>query len=709
MPDITLVRDLAAFAVTFLLSGWLLGLAIFPGTVGAQLRLQLSLSLSVPATLLISVPALITHQLTLRVYLLSLTVLMLVAAGTVTMSGRAVSGIHIRIKHRSKVHINWLYLTGCVVAVALGWLTVYRPQMAILEPNGELPHGPVTWYYLWLVSETISSRGIPSTIAEWGTMRSFPVEYAASTIHAAITSVLGGGFDMTFAQRYRLVEVGLAIAAFYALWRRWLPAWWAWTGALLMLSTSYLSGKFLGSAPETFGFTLVAWSAWLFDQSLDRRSYRWGAITGFVSAIAFLAHAEVWLLTVPLWGGILLSRLLPHIVSRRSLAVKRWRLSTARRVALITRPLLLAVISVLVFATVWVGGGLVTGNLARVLDLTSRIKSSSGTTHQGQDPTWQLVAAMTDPRLLNIPPPNVFSQIIDSVWSRTIFPGLNLGDTDVRIALGVAIVLITMALRWAPRAAVRGAVTWMVFGVGVYVIVAALTGFYHTYIPQRAATRLREYDALLLVGVLSGIGWLVTATTHRVLVVLLRRYRREPKKWTPWVLALTNLAVAVVMFVKVTPLHTGTYREYNIALNPAVYDSLKWMRKHLPTGTVILAAGYTQGTIGEVGGMNGWIDGRAPYLESPAWRDGATRRLLNIRTYFLDPTANQKLLPAQVDYILAGPQPLGTAFPVNIASLIRAPNLRFIRSWGQGMHTLGLFKVIHKPHVSGSVRLNRNQ
>ncbi len=74
-----LLGDLAALAVTFALTGWLLSLVVLPEPVGAARRAGLALSTAVPAALLAALPGLVLDRLGTTAFLLGVAGLTLLA------------------------------------------------------------------------------------------------------------------------------------------------------------------------------------------------------------------------------------------------------------------------------------------------------------------------------------------------------------------------------------------------------------------------------------------------------------------------------------------------------------------------------------------------------------------------------------------------------------------------------------------------------
>lgn len=128
------------------------------------------------------------------------------------------------------------------------------------------------------------------------------------------------------------------------------------------------------------------------------------------------------------------------------------------------------------------------------------------------------------------------------------------------------------------------------------------------------------------------------------------------------------------------------------------------MRANLPPDAVILANGYTDGALGAVSQRNGWLDGRAPYLEEPEWLGAAIRHLIDAREYFAAPDSRADLLPAEVGYVLvaARREDIGTAtaFPAPLDAFDRSPNLSLVGRFGDG--SIRLYRVIEAAPSSPS-------
>lgn len=691
MPDLSVLQQMrvaASFTLTFLLTGWILGKILVPEKQSVMTRFLLSLSLAVPATVLLGLPGFLVYRLSLSWFGAALLALCVIAVA-----------LH-RHRLRELFHPKTTWLAGwrrcaacaglLALVVGISWFGPLQVQKELLLRQGLLAGRPVQWYYVRLAKETIANMGFPATLGEWGQQRPFPTEYAVMSIHTAITARLSGTVNSVFVGEYAFVVACLILLAFFALWSRWLPRWWAFVAAALTLSLRFILGRVDSYAPEVFGLMLVLWSCWLFDVALERRSPRWGALAGLLSATAFLAHAEVWLLTAPLWIATVLGRLIPHLLAR----YRRHNLCQAPM--LMPRSLMTLMVCGLLFMLLAVGGRAVFGGANRMVSLVTLGERGADTTVPsiGQDPTWALQAAMYNPSAVTSEPGNIRRRVFGRVFIRSPYKGLDLGTTPVRVGLALAAAIAVWSLRFSPRRCSRGAITLLSFVVSLYVLAWIMLTVYHTYVPQRATARLTAYDIVVFAPFMAYLGWLAT----RFLRGLASRLwcRRRAGFWLHRSVPLASTLVpTLLLLVLFAPTFKKLDLYQNPSISPSVYRAYRWIGRNLPQDTVILTNGYTEGTLGSVSGLTGWIDGRAPFLEGSSWRYEATMRLINMRSYFLSPGIKAGLLPDQVDYVLAvrpGTKLGGAYFQTSLRNLANAPNLKRVRSFGGGR--VLLFKLV---------------
>ena len=314
LPGDELGGDLLALVTTFFLAGFLAGWIVLPSPLGGWDRLFISLALSVPATIVAAAPGVATHSLATW----NLTLGLFVLAGLAAWRTRRPLGAFIARLRRRDVRVGRpraLPAALVVLAVAVAWFTVLVPEGAEDVRDGH-PNGTIVYYHWGIVGEAVEAGGLPSTLVEWGKPREFPYEYAFSVIHGAATANLAGNSGLVLEECYRIAMVLTAIFAAFALWRRWLPSWWAYLAAILTLNVGRVETRLLVYKPEGVAFILLIWAAWLFDEAIERRSKRWGALAGLVLASSFLAHPVSSLLAAPLLGGILIGRVAPVLWRR---------------------------------------------------------------------------------------------------------------------------------------------------------------------------------------------------------------------------------------------------------------------------------------------------------------------------------------------------------------------------------------------------------
>lgn len=688
------IHDLVALLVTFVLAGWFLGLVIIPRKLDLAARCFVSLALAVPATILVGSPSLVFNRLGIPGILIPLLVLAVIAV--VRVAPRRPSLDNIRSYICSPYRLAGMGVAAG--AIAVWWAALFAPEVALHNANG-LPIRRTTWYYWWLVEEVVAKGGLPSMIHEWGSTHPFPTEYAVTTIHTAVTYALSMGPDLAFMEHYRLMVLGITIIAFYALWRRWMPSWWAVVATALTMSGIHLEARFLTYWVESFGFMLVVWSAWLLDIAFERRSKLWAILAGIVSATAFLSHAEIWLLTIGFWGGVVAGRLIPWVARHRRNLIAELRSFTARhRESTIRASVVLVMLIGMGFLGGWLGGSMLTSSIARVADITTIIRSQG---HQsarsfGQDPTWAWLNATFNPAYINSPPPDYCSQLFSDLFTRQRYARFLPPPPVSYVLAAPVLVVMSLALIRGEIKARRFTLTWIGYFVGVYFVVWLMCQVYHTYVPLRATFRLKSYDVVAIGGLFAGAAWF-TATALRLLLV---RYLKacRPSNLERMVLSVLLAAVLTVpLLYALTPINSKAYNPYSKTENTplAEYRAYKWMGENLPQNSIVLANGYTTGAIGSISGLNGWMDGRAPYLESPEWLYSATRQLLQGRAYFIHPS-DRALLPKPIDYVvvkLEGTQFTDALWWVNTSDLRNATFLKLLRTFKDNTGEVRVYKV----------------
>ncbi len=582
------------------------------------------------------------------------------------------------------------------------------PQLEVARSSG-LPRHVTVWFYVDLVEDVADKGGVPDAHREWGATHDFPSEYFVSTVHAATSAELAGGFDLELLERYRLAMVVCGLLAAFAVWRRFLPAWWALVAGSLTIAASHFATRFVSYRPETFGFVLALWSTWLFDEALERRSKRWAALAGVVSASSFLAHAEAWFLTGPLWLGILVARVaFPDARTEvpaeggtedgdedptgdrgegGATAPRR------RRIGAVVRPLTrpVAVVAVAFVASVVVltlagdGGSRVAGQAGLAEERTGPVAPIPA-----GDPTWTLHGALYREAEIGTPPPELRSIFVDKK-AREPFVGLRMQSREAQLGVLLLLLFVLPALRRRPSArAARAVLVITITAAGIVAVGMVFTFLYSTYVPQRLGPqRVIPTYGFPLAGLLAVAGWL--AATR--LSALWRRWKGPGGRVGRAVYPAATAVLSVALLLLLTPgLGGRTERLEHVApigpnLSETAHEAYEWIEENTPPDSIVMANGYTEGSIGAVSNRLGWLDGRAPYLGNEAFRADSIRKLLDARAYFRDPVAERDLLPEEVDYVLVstarGSVDLGgSRFAEGRSQVSDSLDLRLVRSFG---------------------------
>jgi len=522
-----------------------------------------------------------------------------------------------------------LALAGTAVALAL----IVLPSRAAV---GEelLPFSSTVWYYANLARETALHGAFPAELPEWGSLRPFQTDYLPVTAHTAAAFALLPDLDMRVTlEVYRLAVLAAAFAVAVLLLRRFVSTWIAVLGGCLLLATVRLEGKFLAYRPETWALVPALFALWLADRAMAERSWRLAAAAVVAAAVTWLAHAEVFLVLGPGVVGLAVARLFAS-GGRLGLRV----------------PLRTAVVPVGSLAVLMLVGGLVVGTAAsygltgelRVLGYVARDDTATkvpaappvdeippGWTFT-DDPTWDFYVAAVAPGQLGREPPATFTdrrmlpRSILHVW-----PGLD-GRAPAFLAV-LVLLLLAPLIAWPlldsrRRRAVLAAA---VFGAGLAAGAYLLFVISDTYVPMRIGPRrLFPYElvlpvvaAVVLLAFADGLlrpGW----------PALLPRGARPA--------AALALLLATGAMIAPAP---GVQLDDDLepGLTTTGYDAYRWIDANLPSDSRVLTNAYTDGSVAALARRTGIIDGRAVYLEDPAFLAESTNLVLGGRTVFLDP------------------------------------------------------------------------
>jgi hypothetical protein len=566
-----------------------------------------------------------------------------------------------------------------------------------------LPFTSTVWYYANLAARVATAGRIPATLPEWGTERAFQADYLPVTAHTAAALQLLPGDLLVQMEVYRLALLAVTVIVAATLLRRWFSSWLAVLGAVLLVSTVRLDFKLLAYKPETFGLVLVLFTLWLADRAIVERSGRLTAVAALAAGVAFLSHAEVFLLLGPGIAGIVAARLLvAQAGGRIGLALPRPREAAAA-----------AILGVAI-----VVGGLgvgALGNLAATgqLRVFGYVKGAGAAEAPApprpdevppgwtftNDPTWDFYVAAVAPAQLGREPPRSFfdrrllPRAILHVW-----PGLDGRSGALLVVLLGLLAMPLLAWPWLDPRRRRAVIGAWVFAVGLFVGSYVLFLISNTYVPARSGPRrLMPYELLLpvvsLVVVLWGLDRLLRPGWRALLP------GRGAGLAAGALLAILTVAAIVPApdpFVDDDP---------EPGLTTTGYEAYRWMDANLAPDARILANAYTDGSLAAIAGRVGIVDGRAVYLEDRAFLAESTALVLGARVVFAEPTspgAAAYLARERVDYLLvAGPGASGAdlggylPFGTDLDTLGAGGRYTLVRTFGDGR--LLLFEVKAAP------------
>ena len=666
----------------FLLPGAALGPVVLPGASTPLARVGRAAGVSLLATLLLC-------TLMARLGWLSVPVLL---ASLVGLTALGFAWRRPYLERPSDRRRRW-WLAGMAGVVLAGALVVV-PSAAAAWPD-LLPKSSTTWYYANLAQSMAQLGAIPAQLPEWGALRPFQTDYLPVTAHTAAAMLLVPGDLLTDLELYRLITLALGLLFATLLFRRWVSGWAALLGAILLLATVRLDQKFDGYRPETVALVVALFTLWVADRAFTERSPRAMAVALVGTALVFLSHAEVFLILAPALVGIAVARTLIAPGGRGSKIGLR---TAGRRPALWAPALAIGLI---------VGGGVLGAAGGWALTGESHIlgyalgqaepppadlehgrpgEVPSGWTFT-DDPTWDFYVASVAPALNGQPPPDQFTDTLMLPRSLVhIWPGL---DGRVRSGLVVLLLLtIAPALAWPFLDARRRrfVLGWALFAAGLVIGCLLLFAIADTYVPGRTpGRRLMPYLLFVPVVAMTVVLWVIgrlLAPAWRVLVPVRGRA----------LAAGLALALLTAGAVSASPLAVAGADEGDSALSQTGYDAYRWIDANLPPDTRLLANAYTDGAVAAVAHRVGIVDGRAVYLENPAFLAESTALALGARVVFGTPAApgaTSYLERERVTHLLVATNgPAGTdlggytLFDTDLEGLRADPRLRLVRSFG---------------------------
>lgn len=591
---------------------------------------------------------------------------------------------------------RWAVGAGFGAAVVLGAVLV-RSRLDV-GPS-LLPFTSTVWYYANLAARVAAAGRLPTSLPEWGAERPFQTDYLPVTAHTAAAIQLLPGDLLVQMELYRLALLAVGVIVAAVLFRRWVSSWLAVLGAILLVSTVRLDFKFLAYKPETFGLVLVLFALWLADRAIVEGSRRLAALAAVVAGVAFLSHAEVFLLLGPGIAGVVLARLLVDPaggrLGLRSPRTRSGAAALALGIAILVGGLGIGTIGNFVATGQlrvlgYVAGA---GTEGAAIEPAAADEVPAGWSASG-DPTWDFYVAAVAPGQAGRPPTSFFDRRLLPRAILHVWPGLDARSGALLVVLLALLAGPLLAWPWLDPRRRRALVAAWIFAVGLFVGSYLLFALSHTYVPARTGPRrLMPYELVLpvvsLVVVLWGLDRLLRPGWRALFP------RRGATLGAG--LLLTVLTIAAIVPAP-DPIVDDAPEP---GLTTVGYDAYRWLDANVPADARILANAYTDGSIGALARRVGIVDGRAVYLEDRAFLAESTRLALGARVVFADPIgpgAASYLARERVDYLLvAGPGASGAdlggylPFSTDLNALARGGRYSLVRTFGDGR--LLLFRV----------------
>jgi hypothetical protein len=525
---------------------------------------------------------------------------------------------------------------GRLAAWTALWLVPTVPIVRWIVADHATFVNPTPWYYTDLVRQTVVAHGTPQWSFEWGMRVPFLDDYPGFTAGTAIAHSVTTGAS-TAAEHIITIGVVLATALAVALLVRVLGGsrfGAAVAVAVLMVSTVF-AAKLLAIRPEAMGYPLMLLVPVL---AMDFvRSRRRVDLVALGFAFASLAQIHGIDLTVSMI--LTIAGMLALVAADRvgSGAVSWGRIG--------------AVLGVM--AGAWLAvGGLWGGGFSGV----TKVSGLPGIV-DGVDPTYRFNALVTRMGDLGTPPS---SWSLASVSLRAGLVGLRWGWSFV-LLMG-AIVAIVKTRHAVARVTIRRLGAFLGFAmVGLFVVSAALTLRWDTYVPRRTGLdrMLHLWPVLLAVVVGWAAGSVVRATHGRARALAV---------------TITVAGAVVLALVAAGPLASVASQ------HPPADQSDVLRRFDIPDDALVLSNAYTESYPVFMAGLHPVLNGRAPYTERKLLAR-ANSLVSSARQFF---SSNAGPLPCTgIDYVVAQVVSgwyLGTdnVFGTDVQQLLDNPSLQLV-------------------------------
>jgi hypothetical protein len=137
--------------------------------------------------------------------------------------------------------------------------------------------------------------------------------------------------------------------------------------------------------------------------------------------------------------------------------------------------------------------------------------------------------------------------------------------------------------------------------------------------------------------------------------------------------------------------------EPELRITPAGAEAWRWIAANTPPDARILTNAYTDGVVVGLGERLGIVDGRAVYLEDPAFLRQSTELLLGARSLFLEPdgeAADAYLARNDIDYLVVADAAAGASgldlggylpFETDVGAIEGSDRYTLVRTFGDGL------------------------
>lgn len=541
------------------------------------------------------------------------------------------------------------YLIAFGAALAIGLLVV-APQIGMVFPAG-YPIGTITWYYWTLARQILEAGAIPAVTAEWGGLYEFQGDYIVFSAFSAALAALGGrASEFAVMEALRLSSLIWAVVAALGAFRRFLPRGGALIATLLFFTAVQVFLKYTGYRPEAFNYALIFSALWFTDRLAEQPSARRAVPVVVTIVLLWLGHGVVLVLAGLLAGAIVLARWLQQRPSLRTM-------------------LGLASVPVVGFVSASLVDLLLQGNVLLFANAAdpARIQGPFAS-----DLTWQFRQwALGSDQLLTGDPAeaeNLITQRVFAPWP--VFDLVRANVARLLLLLLGVVGLPFLLWRWLGPAARRLHLASFFYLAGLIAAVYSFIVLYDTYVPQRVG-----FGRLAPFTIIAAVIWLAVGATAMVnaaadLALHLRRSGRLPDRLRArlsasapsWRLLGWSLVVLVAVAIGARPSIAASRGILEASkLSADGHAALAWIAVNTPPDSIVLANGYTEGSIAAIARRNGLLDGRAPYNKEFEFLHRSVDLLRLARSFYAGEATLGQVADQGVDIVIAAPAPLELA------------------------------------------------